>query len=85
MAQLGERVDATGASSQHQAVDHSTGLGSVSRIAEQPRLSSGRKNSDVAFQNIVIDRHPAVADVVRQIGIAELGIRYDFRRDSVEQ
>ncbi len=75
--------------SQHETVDHGAGLGSVSGIAEQPRFSSGGKNSDLAFQNVVIDRHPAVAGVTRQViplvqgvghRIAELGIRHDLWR-----
>lgn len=93
MAQPGQWVDATCAASQHQTVDHGAGPGSVGGVGEQPRFSSGRKNSDVAFQNVVIDRHHAVAGVARQIiplvesvghGITELGIRHDFRRDVVE-
>jgi len=47
VAQPGERVDAAGAASQHETVDHGAGPGSVSGIAEQPRFSSGGHLPDI--------------------------------------
>lgn len=69
------------------------GLGSVDAIAEQPRFPAGGKDSDVTFENVVVDRHSAIVGVARQTipliqgvghGIAQLGILRDFRRDVVE-
>ena len=78
---------------QHQAVDDGAGPGSLDGVAEQPTLSAGGKDSDIAFENVVVYRHPAVFDVSRQIvplvqgvgdGIAELAVRQDLRGDFVE-
>ena len=65
--QPGKRVDATSAASEHETVDHGAGLGTLDAVAEQPRFSNGRKNSDIAFKNVVVDRHSAVTGVARQI------------------
>jgi hypothetical protein len=59
------RSQVSGSTPQARQVNHDAGLGSVSGVAEEPRFSAGRKNSDVVFQNVVINRHPAVADVAR--------------------
>ena len=54
---------------------------------------SGCKDPDVALQKVVVDRHPAVFGVARQIfplverigdGIFELGVGHNLRRDRVE-
>ena len=93
MAQIGQRLDAAGATGQHEAVDDGTGPGSVHGIAEQPTLSASGKNPDITLKQIVVDRQPAVFGVARQIlplvqcvghGIAKLGIGQDLRRDVVE-
>lgn len=56
-------------------------------------LSASGKDSDIAFEEIVVDRHPAVFGVVRQIfplvqsvgyGIAKLAVRQDLRGDFIE-
>ncbi len=41
--------------------------GSLDGVAEQPTFSAGGKDSDVAFQKVVVYRHPAVLGVARQI------------------
>lgn len=60
MAQVSQWFDTAGAAGQHDAVNDGAGLGSVHSIAEQPGFSSSGKNPDITFQQIVVDRHPAV-------------------------
>jgi hypothetical protein len=82
-----------GAAGQHDAVDDGTGLGSVRSIAEQPGFSSSGKNPDITFEQVVVDRHPAVLGVARQVfplvqgvgyGIADLAVGQDLWRDVIE-
>src|SRR6478609_4868973 len=56
LRQFGENVsqpcegfDAAGTTGQHQAVDDGAGVGALDCIAEEPALSSGCKNPDVAL------------------------------------
>jgi len=93
VAQVGQGLDAAGATGQHDAVDDSTGPGSVHGVAEQPGFSSSGKNPDIAFEKVVVDRHPAVFGVARQVfplvqgvgyGVTDLAIGQDLRRDVIE-
>ncbi len=88
-----KRLDTAGAAGQQQAIDDSAGFGSINRVAEQPTLSSRGEDSDVALQKVVVDGHPAVFSITRQIfplvervgdGITEFGIGQDFGCDCVE-
>lgn len=56
-------------------------------------ISAGGKNSDIALQNIVIDRHLAIPGIARQIipvvqsvrhGVVKLAVRQDLRGVFVE-
>jgi len=69
---------------QHQTVDDGTSLGSIHGVAEQPAI---------AFEKVVVDRHPAVFGVARQIfpsfqsvgyGIAKLAVRQDPGGDFIK-
>lgn len=93
MAVRGQGFDAASAAGQHQAVDDGTGPRSVHGVAEQPGFSVSGKNSDIAFKQVVVDRHPAFFCVARQVfplvqgvghGIADLAVGQDLRRYVVE-
>lgn len=60
MPQPCEWFDTACATGQHQTVDDGTGFGPLDCIATESSLSSSCKNSDVMFQQIVVDRHTAV-------------------------
>lgn len=74
-------------------IDDSAGPGYIDGIAEELTLPAGCEESDVALQEVVVDRYPAVFVIAHQIspivqgigdGIPSLGVGHDLLRDRVE-
>ena len=75
-----------GAGCFHQAIDHSTDLGSFYRVAEQSVLASHSKGTDGVLGKVIGNLTPGVKQVVLHVGLLFAGVLYslfsDFRPEA---
>ena len=62
----------------HQAVDHSTGLGSFYCITEQPVLASHSKGTDGILSKVIRNLASGVKQVVLHVGLLFAGVLYSL-------